>query len=217
MPRSTKVFLEVCLLFGTIIGICKILHAHRSIPLVGSALPIVAAALFLYLPLLVLYLTRTRPEAWGLTLKDFVPSMRMLLLFSLLFLPGFLLLTWLYRTGWQHLPFHLALPVDWPSRLAFHLLCVALPEEVFYRGYVQSRLNGIFPRRIRVLGASLGAGWALTALLFALGHYLITPRPEALATFFPGLLFGWLRERTGGIAASTGFHALCNGTVMLVA
>jgi membrane protease YdiL (CAAX protease family) len=31
-----------------------------------------------------------------------------------------------------------------------------------------------------------------------------------LAVFFPALLFGWLRARTGGIGASVVFHALCN-------
>ena len=30
------------------------------------------------------------------------------------------------------------------------------------------------------------------------------------AVFFPALVFGWLRARTGGIGASMLFHALCN-------
>ena len=36
------------------------------------------------------------------------------------------------------------------------------------------------------------------------------PHPARLAVFFPALLFGWLRARTGGIGASVVFHALCN-------
>jgi len=28
--------------------------------------------------------------------------------------------------------------------------------------------------------------------------------------FFPSILFGWLRARTGGVGASIAFHALCN-------
>jgi membrane protease YdiL (CAAX protease family) len=31
-----------------------------------------------------------------------------------------------------------------------------------------------------------------------------------LLVFFPALLFGWLRERTGTIVGSTLFHAACN-------
>ena len=34
--------------------------------------------------------------------------------------------------------------------------------------------------------------------------------PTRLAVFFPALLFGWLRARTGGIGASVCFHMLCN-------
>jgi membrane protease YdiL (CAAX protease family) len=28
--------------------------------------------------------------------------------------------------------------------------------------------------------------------------------------FFPGLAFGWMRARTGSLAAGTAFHASCN-------
>jgi membrane protease YdiL (CAAX protease family) len=60
-----------------------------------------------------------------------------------------------------------------------------------------------------VLGARLGAGFVWTQVLFAAGH-LVVLQPWRLGTFFPGLLFGWLRERTGGLAAPVVFHALSN-------
>jgi len=31
-----------------------------------------------------------------------------------------------------------------------------------------------------------------------------------LGVFFPALLFGWMRERTGTVAGSALFHAACN-------
>jgi membrane protease YdiL (CAAX protease family) len=37
-----------------------------------------------------------------------------------------------------------------------------------------------------------------------------------LAVFFPALLFGWLRARTGGIGASVLFHASCNLYALLL-
>jgi membrane protease YdiL (CAAX protease family) len=46
-------------------------------------------------------------------------------------------------------------------------------------------------------------------VLFAVGH-LAEFRPWRLAVFFPSILFGFMRERTGTIASSTCFHALCN-------
>ena len=34
--------------------------------------------------------------------------------------------------------------------------------------------------------------------------------PSRLAVFFPALVFGWLRRRTGGVGAPVVFHAACN-------
>jgi membrane protease YdiL (CAAX protease family) len=68
-------------------------------------------------------------------------------------------------------------------------------------------------RTVRVLGAELGPGFLRTQALFALGH-LVVLQPWRLGTFFPGLLFGWLRARTGSLAAPVLFHALSNLLMM---
>jgi hypothetical protein len=101
-----------------------------------------------------------------------------------------------------------------PDRFALlavvQLLVVALPEEMFYRGWMQTAwARGAPDRGARVLGARLGAGFLWTQLLFAAGH-LVVLQPWRLGTLFPGLLFGWLRERTGGVAAPVVLHALSN-------
>ena len=104
----------------------------------------------------------------------------------------------------------LRLPPDLPVRALLQVLVVALPEELFYRGFMQtSWARGAPGRGVRVLGANLGAGFFSTQLLFAAGH-LVVLEPFRLATFFPGLWFGWLRERTGGVAAPVLAHALSN-------
>ena len=216
MRNNVKALIEVTLVFGFVIGICRVLYSFRSVPFISQTLPVWAAALFLYVPLFLLFRTRTRADEWGITLRPFSLSLKMFFGCSALFLPAFALLYWFYRSWWFHLPLRIDVPQDWLLLLLYHLLCVALPEEVFYRGYVQSRLNRAFPRTVNLLYARVGFGWLYTALLFALGHYIISLRPESLATFFPGLLFGWLRERTGSVAASTAFHALCNGIVLLL-
>jgi membrane protease YdiL (CAAX protease family) len=90
------------------------------------------------------------------------------------------------------------------------LLVVALPEEMFYRGFMQTAWARSAPGRgVTVLGARLGAGFLATQLLFAAGH-LVVLQPWRLGTFFPALLFGWLRERTGNVAAPVVLHALSN-------
>jgi len=118
--------------------------------------------------------------------------------------------------GWRQwwapkLTFSLALqPLDTANEVLGQLLVIALPEEAFYRGYLQSRLDDAWPPRWRVLGAKVGPGLAVSAAIFAIGHVATVPLPTRLAVFFPALLFGWLRARTGGIGASVCFHAVCN-------
>jgi membrane protease YdiL (CAAX protease family) len=89
-------------------------------------------------------------------------------------------------------------------------LVIALPEECFYRGYLQSALDDAWPARVRLLGASVGPSLVVTSAVFALGHLATELNPNRLAVFFPALLFGWLRSRTGGVGASITLHALCN-------
>ena len=218
MRNTSKALLEVILVYALVIGICRILFSFRSVSFISQTLPLWAAGLFLYIPLSMLFFKRRKPEEWAITLDNLRFSLIVASLLSLLTLPSFIVLYQIYQKVWFHRgPMPLNVPSDLLLLLLYHLLCVALPEEVFYRGYMQSRLNEVFRKRVRVLSAPLGFGWLLTAVLFAVGHYLIDFRPDTLATFFPGLVFGWLRERTGSVLASTIFHALCNGTVLLLA
>jgi membrane protease YdiL (CAAX protease family) len=90
------------------------------------------------------------------------------------------------------------------------LALIALPEEVFYRGYLQTRLDEAWTGRVRILGAPVGLSLVVTSAVFALGHLLTIHDAGRLAVFFPSLLFGWLRARTGGVGASIVFHASCN-------
>ena len=90
------------------------------------------------------------------------------------------------------------------------LVIIALPEEAFYRGYLQSRLDDALPGRVRILGASVGPALLVSSVIFALGHFATIREPARLAVFFPSLVFGWLRSRTKGIGASVAFHAACN-------
>lgn len=93
--------------------------------------------------------------------------------------------------------------------LIIQLFFVALPEEYFYRGYVQPTLSGLTGRRATAV--------VLASVAFALGHVLIDLAPLRLTVFFPSLVFGWLRERSGGLVAPLVYHAACNVMVELTA
>ncbi len=107
-------------------------------------------------------------------------------------------------------PFRGGLPADFGDAALGHLLVVALPEEMFYRGVLQTNLDAAWKPKFRLWGAHIGWGLLASSAIFALGHLLSTPHPSRLAVFFPSLLFGWLRTRTGGIGSSVIYHAACN-------
>ena len=97
--------------------------------------------------------------------------------------------------------------------VGYHLFFVAIPEEVFYRGYLQTRFDEHFGTPWKVLGANVGWGLVLTCVLFAFGHSLIAPQWWHAFIFFPSLVFGWMRAKTGGPMAGALFHAWSNVTV----
>jgi hypothetical protein len=122
-----------------------------------------------------------------------------------------------YRVYWHTGPFHPGLPPEFLDNLQNQILVIALPEEAFFRGYLQTSLDDVWPARVRVLGVDLGPAVVVTSLIFAVGHLLTSPHPARLAVFFPSLLFGWLRSRTGGVGAGVLFHAACNLLVSVLA
>jgi membrane protease YdiL (CAAX protease family) len=105
-------------------------------------------------------------------------------------------------------------PPDYLTLALYQVFFVAIPEEFFYRGYFQTRLDEVFERRFLVLGTPIGWGAVFAALYFAFGHSLVQFQWWHFATFFPGMVFAWMRERTGGVAAGALFHATCNVLVV---
>jgi len=116
-------------------------------------------------------------------------------------------------TNFRPPAFEGTLPSNLLMLIGYHLFFVAIPEEIFYRGYMQSRLNQIYPPKWRWFGVPVGWGLVWTCLLFAVGHSLVVFQWWHFAIFFPSLAFGWLREKTGQIMAPALFHAACNITV----
>jgi membrane protease YdiL (CAAX protease family) len=147
------------------------------------------------------------------------------LLAALVFFPLF----WLGFVLWWRPAHELAWPpLPAPEAVLTQLLGIAMPEEMFYRGYAQTALDDAGRWRVRLLGAEVGVGLVLGSLVFALGHVATTGQPARLSVFFPSLVFGWLRApkkgknknnakhgfktetQPGGIGAAVAFHAACN-------
>jgi membrane protease YdiL (CAAX protease family) len=199
------------------IGAASALAGVEPTGLLRGNLAGLAALLFILVPDRIL---RARGEGWqdyGLpwTWRAWGRGAAAGLAVSLLVLPLFaVLLVGGARLAGIPASFEPRLPPGFALAVVVQFLVVALPEELFYRGFMQTSWGRKGPSR-RLLGAEIGAGFLATQALFAAGH-LVTLQPWRLATFFPGLLFGWLRARTGGVVAPAVAHALSNLLVLFL-
>jgi membrane protease YdiL (CAAX protease family) len=107
------------------------------------------------------------------------------------------------------LAFHFRVPARFASEAVDQVLLIALPEEFFFRGYLQTQLDRVYGRPHEFLGARWGVGLVVAAALFAACH-VVYGGPVRLIVFFPGLLYGWLRARTDTILVPTFYHAGSN-------
>ena len=83
----------------------------------------------------------------------------------------------------------------------FQLLSISVPEEFFFRGFLQDSI-----------GRSLKAVF-LVSLLFSFAHLpkaIFLGEWISLLSFFPSLVMGWLYMKTNNILPGTVFHLLSN-------
>jgi hypothetical protein len=99
------------------------------------------------------------------------------------------------------------------SSLLWELVFGGAAEEILYRGYVQSRVNGEFGRPWRFMGVGFGPGLLVSSILYGVAGAMSTFRPwrglydlsfavgvHALAL---GVFYGFMREAAGDVGAST--------------
>jgi membrane protease YdiL (CAAX protease family) len=104
------------------------------------------------------------------------------------------------------------------STIVFQFYFAGFGEEILFRGYFQSRLNQDFGRPWMIKGVSFGPGLLITSALFGVLHTLNPFNPFIGAfgldllwgttSFFGGLLFGFLREKTGTVLSASLGHGL---------
>lgn len=176
---------------------------------------VLPAGFCLLFPVILGWRQGVAPAVWGLESRPFWKPFLTAFVVGLVVFPLYALgyEAWARVVGGR--PFsgfdNMAPSAWWLTNLIFvQVVAVALPEEVFYRGWMQSRLSLVFTGRVRIFGTPIGWNVVITAALFALSHMVLIPSPFRLAVFFPGLLFGWLRERTGSVVAPVLFHAASN-------
>jgi uncharacterized protein len=155
----------------------------------------------------------------GLNINNIRLSARLLFWASFLILPSVFLVLWLLQLCGFSLPLQQIAPqqslsVRW---IAYQFLYVALPEEMFFRGYLQTNILTLAKRLIDRHRALQGSVAIFTsALCFAAAHVVIRSQITGILTFFPGLVFGWLFLRTRSLVAPVLFHGLANTCYFLI-
>jgi membrane protease YdiL (CAAX protease family) len=102
------------------------------------------------------------------------------------------------------------LPSYMGTRLFSNLILTSIPEEGFYRGFIQSTLSGYFKNlRMGKMGNVLAL--LLSTLLFSVSHLYWSPNLGILAfTFLAGLLYGSVYLASGRIESAILCHFLFN-------
>ena len=190
-----------------------VLIAASRLALSRPYLGVIAAVVFLYIPIALLFVKKQLPGVYGISKKGFGKSIARSLLAAIILFPLYIAGFYVYMRYVYNL--RLSCPtagfIRQPQTLLFvlnMLLMVAIPEEIFYRGYVQSELHICDKRTINLFGVKAGMSFLIVNVLFAAGHLIVLPDIARLAVFFPGLVFSWLRERDDNIAGSVVFHWL---------
>jgi membrane protease YdiL (CAAX protease family) len=213
----------------TIWALCFAAIVVTYVTVTGLA-KVVATLSFLYLPLWSMDRRGEDYRDFGLSTHQLGRDVTQFLLVSAvvfpLFVLGYVAFAWMFPalpaewirrlTPYVDAPhFQFRLPPRFAEWVVDQLFVVALPEEFFYRGFLQTRLRDAWPGGRIFLGARLGPAFWVTALLFALGHLAIF-QVWRLAVFFPALLFGWMRERSGSVVGAALFHASANLLVQVL-
>ncbi len=222
--------LEIAILFVATCGLIRLFLVVRDAVPLGNNWQIVVPFLFIFAPVAAAKVTGravhpdiTLPEPLGRELLRacWTTVKVVAVIYPLFVLGNHLYLGWglpwftglvfgAERAFAAHEPWH-GLPEDLFQIILWQLIAVGYAEEYFYRGYMQTRLKNAFgAARWRFLGADIGAPFWITALLFTAGHSLVQFQWWQPAIFFPALVFGWLRERTGNVLAAALFHAFSN-------
>jgi membrane protease YdiL (CAAX protease family) len=185
----------------------------------SMALRFDAPVVWLLVPVAALVIRGESATDYGLTVRFRPPSwwthlrLGALLLFCYAALHAWFVTTVL---GQSFLPRPLPDPTQLAIELVAEVMAIGIPEEAFFRGYLQKRWDLALGRPWTVFAASVGPGLLVQSAVFATCH-LATGDVTRLRVFFFALLAGWLRARSDSIAAPAAYHAVANVWYRLVA
>lgn len=195
---------------GVLLALGLVKHLVPLVPFVKSYGATIALGLQMYAPLMMRGARGITLESLGLRRDTWALDLKWFFVWSAVVTVPFALGHHVWQTQLMGRPFNFGLPDGVVQRLLTQGLIVAMAEELFFRGYLQERLERLWPAKRKLFGAPFGLAIVVSSAVFALAHFVGEYNPARLGPFFPSLLFGLARARTGSIISAIGLHAYFN-------
>jgi len=207
--KNRGILTDILLIYATAIALTIFITFLKPVsPVIRANAGGIVAAGFILIVIFVSLIRKENLAEYGLRFDHWKSEILLVISLCIIIFPIYILG---FKIYWQPpSPFALRFAINPIFFVMNHFLVVAIPEELLFRGIIQQRLGLLFKKRINLPGFSLGMHIPVASFLFALGHLASNPNPARLATFFPALIFGCLKERRGTLIGCTLFHALCN-------
>ena len=209
VEHPIRLAVETALVATATIVTVKLLAPWRSLDQLPCVIPgvLVAAAL------LPAWIDRRGFPCIGLDVDRIGPALGTVFCVCLYVFPAVFFGLQLLRS--LHLPVPLrpviAQQQAWLTWSLHQFLYVAVAEEVFFRGYVQTNTMRLLGRASRLSSTARQCIVVLvSAACFAVAHVVIQGQITSALTFLPGLLMAWLFLRTRTLLAPIVFHGLAN-------
>ena len=202
------------LLVETVLVTCAVIVAIRALaesPAFG-ALWLAAPAILVTAALGVTAIKKDRFVEIGLSTGRAKLALAVLCRTCVVIFPATFFGMWLLAHWGLTTPLRPALPEtgQWLSWLFYQFMYVAVAEEVFFRGYLQSNILRLTTaaKWDRQLGQRVSI--VLSAACFAAAHVIVQGQVVSALTFLPGLVMAWLFVRTRALLAPVLFHGIAN-------
>lgn len=211
MSEKQKIFVSTLAVWAAVILALHFLaRASLGTSLLSQILGSLTTVVLIYPPVIMGMLQKKSMAYWDCTVPILKQALLNFMWVSLVLFPLSLVGNHFYQKIFFDAQYHAAELPHFLVYVGTQIFLIALPEEFFFRGYLQQNFNEVWPATRKFLGVPFGRAQIFTAIIFALSHSLIAVAWWHAFIFFPALVFGWLREKTGTIWAGVLFHAACN-------
>lgn len=170
--------------------------------------------MFIIIPIIIISFTKPNFRSYGINLKNWkLDSIWGIIFCIIIVLPALIALSFNYIQFIDNLTSSFIL-----STIIYQVIFSGFGEELFFRGYIQSRLNEAFDHPYGNVDLKYGPGIIITSINFSVMHILNPFSPfigkfgfdflSGLFTLGIGFFLGFLREKTDSILLPSIIHAV---------